>query len=78
MKAVKAYLASLVDPEFAPAGLRVALVVGSLLFAINHGAALVTGKMAKDRWVSVGLTYVVPYCVSVHGQYTNSQRHKQR
>ncbi|AFY68926.1 hypothetical protein Pse7367_0623 [Thalassoporum mexicanum PCC 7367] len=70
MKAIKAYLASLVDPEFVPAGLRVALVVGSLLFVINHGSALVNRKMNSGRWVSVMLTYIVPYCVSVHGQYT--------
>lgn len=49
--------------------LRVALIVGSLLFTINHGAALVQGKMTKGRWVSALLTYCVPYAVSIHGQY---------
>jgi hypothetical protein len=80
MKAIKAYLASLVDPEFAPAALKVALVVGSLLFAINHGAAFVNRQMNSGRWVSVVLTYIVPYCVSVHGQFTQSTlaSHRQR
>jgi len=31
---------ALLDPTLAPTALRVSLVVGSLLFTINHGAAL--------------------------------------
>ena len=49
--------------------LRVALVVGTILFAINHGAALTQGKMTKARWFSALLTDGVPYAVNIYGQY---------
>jgi hypothetical protein len=64
------YLVSLFDPEFVPTGLKTALVVGSLLFIINHGLALSHGKMTADRWISVSITYLMPYLVSVYGQYS--------
>ncbi|ASC69611.1 hypothetical protein XM38_005390 [Halomicronema hongdechloris C2206] len=68
---VKGYLAALVDRRFRATALRVAGVVGSLLFVINHGAALVRGNMTPTRWFSAMLTYLVPYGVNVHGQYTH-------
>lgn len=69
MKAVREYLASLADQEFILTGVRTALFVGSLLFLINHGPAVVQGKMTRDRWASGALTYLMPYLVSVYGQY---------
>jgi hypothetical protein len=75
MKQVKNYLASLTDPRLAKTAVQVALVIGSLLFTINHGAALVKGEMTKERWISAGLTYLVPYAVNIHGQFiARSQR----
>jgi hypothetical protein len=71
---IKGYIASLFDPEFIPTGLRTALFVGSLLFLINHGAAVFRGEMTQERWISVLLTYAMPYLVNVYGQY--SYRHK--
>ena len=53
---------------------RVALVVGSVLFTINHGQALVKGKMTQGRWISGILTYCVPYSVSLHGQHQSRKR----
>ena len=44
----------------------VALVVGTLLAAINHGAAIVSGEMTATRWVMVVATYAVPYAVSAY------------
>ncbi len=70
----KTYWQSLRSPKFAPTGLRVALVIGTLLFIINHGVALWQGQMTRQRWLSGVLTYIVPYCVSVHGQYTNQRK----
>jgi hypothetical protein len=63
------YLLSLFDPEFVSTGLKTALVVGSL-FVINHGLALSRGEMTIDRWISVSITYLMPYLVSVYGQYS--------
>lgn len=59
------------DPKLAPTALRVSLVVGSILFTINHGAALAKGEMTRSRWLSGLITYLVPYSVSIHGQHTS-------
>lgn len=69
------YIAALGDGEMRGMAIRVALVVGSVLFTINHGAALVQGKMTKGRWASALLTYCVPYAVNIHGQYVARQQH---
>jgi hypothetical protein len=69
MKAVIQYFHSLFDRKFAPTAFKVALIIGTLLFVINHGWALLNGQMSAGRWISAGLTYVVPYMVSTHGQY---------
>ena len=48
--------------------IQVALVVGTVLFTINHGQAVLHGEMSPDRWLSAMLTYCVPFMVSIHGQ----------
>ena len=62
------------DPKIAPTALRVSLIVGSILFTINHGTALAKGEMTKSRWLSGLITYLVPYSVSIHGQHTSRAR----
>ena len=69
MKSINRYLKALVDRRLAPTAFKVALVVGSILFVINHGTAMVEGNMSRDRWFSGLLTYLVPYGVNIHGQY---------
>ena len=71
------YAKSLVSPKYMPLGVKVALIVGSVLLLINHGAAMVSGQMTRGRWLSAALTYGVPYLVNVHGQYMG-QRKKRR
>ncbi|MCX2981092.1 hypothetical protein EYC98_09475 [Halieaceae bacterium IMCC14734] len=46
--------------------LKLSLLVGSVLAAINHGPALLEGGMSSGRWLQVGLTYLVPYGVSTY------------
>lgn len=41
-----------------------ALVVGTTLIAINHGAAIVTGTVTRGRVLQMCLTVIVPYLVS--------------
>ena len=41
-----------------------AVVVGGILAAINHGDALLRGDLDTTRLVKIGLTPLVPYCVS--------------
>lgn len=40
-------------------------MVGSILLAINHGSALLSGTMTAGRWSSALLTYPVPYAVNI-------------
>lgn len=65
---------ALLDTTLAPTALRVALVVGSLLFTINHGAALAKGEMNRMRWFSGLITYMIPYSVNIHGQFKSRSR----
>jgi hypothetical protein len=67
----------LISPEVIPSAFNAAVVVGSMLFVINHEKALIAGQMTSDRWLSVALTYVVPYLVNAHRQYVAKNRHKQ-
>lgn len=62
------------DPSLRPTAIRVALVVGSILFVINHGSATAKGEMSRDRWIAGLSTFVIPYTVSVHGQYAQSKK----
>jgi len=51
--------------------LKVALIVGTILFAINHGKAIYEGSMTASRWISAFLSYAVPYCVYIIGKASN-------
>ena len=70
MKVVKQYIASLVEPEFIPTGIKTAAFVGTLLFLINHSSAFLRREMTRERWISVVVTYAMPYLVNVYGQYS--------
>jgi len=62
------YRQSLRNPAFVPQAVRMALVVGSLVFAMNHGKALMQNEMNRDRWLAGALSFVTPYLVSIYGQ----------
>ena len=44
--------------------LKYAVIVGSILIAINHGDALLRGDVGPGRLLRMGLTVMVPYIVS--------------
>lgn len=73
---VRQYLFSLFDRQLMPTAFKVSLIIGSLLFAINHGWALFTGKMTSERWISAILTYIVPYMVNIHGQFIGRKEYQ--
>ncbi|MGP1374906.1 MAG: nitrate/nitrite transporter NrtS, partial [Almyronema sp.] len=56
------------NPAFVSQAVRMALIVGSLVFAINHGKALMQNEMNRDRWLAGALSFVTPYLVSIYGQ----------
>ncbi|ELS04849.1 hypothetical protein Xen7305DRAFT_00045850 [Xenococcus sp. PCC 7305] len=74
MKILKEYSSALMNPKLASTGVKVAIVVGSVLFTINHGNAVVKGQMTRDRWLSGLLTYIVPYMVNIHGQFISKSK----
>lgn len=56
----------------AMAAVKVALVVGTLLNAINQGGRLLDGL--PPSWFHVVLNYLVPYCVSSYSAARNELR----
>lgn len=44
--------------------LTTALVVGTILFVINHLDTVLSGKATTGTWVETGLTYLVPFFVA--------------
>jgi len=40
------------------------VIVGAILISINHGDALISGDFSGKRLIQIGLTLLVPYCVS--------------
>ena len=55
-----------------PSKLR--LVVGTILNLINHFDLLLGTSVTDSALVQIGLTYIVPYCVSTHGQVFGGHR----
>jgi hypothetical protein len=74
VEAVLGFCQAWVSPVFRSIALKVSVIVGSVLFLVNHGAAVIEGEMTMERWFSAAVTYLVPYTVSVHGQYVAKLR----
>lgn len=54
--------------------LSVALVVGSVLFAINQLDVVVAGDATTRTWAKTAITYVVPFLVANYGVLTATRR----
>ena len=54
--------------------LRVALLVGTILNLINHFDLLLGAPLTHTALAQVAFTYMVPYCVSTHGQVWGGAR----
>jgi hypothetical protein len=63
---MKAWLAIALQESVYRRALKVMLVVGSILALINHGEALLVGTVTLKAWIQIGLTFLVPYCVSTY------------
>ena len=51
-------------PDIHRRALKVSLIVGCLLAAINHSDTLLAGQMSSNQWLKVLLTFCVPYAMS--------------
>jgi len=52
------------SPEVSRRAIKVALVVGTVLTAINQGDVIFGGGFTAATLGKIALTYCVPYCVS--------------
>jgi hypothetical protein len=41
-----------------------ALIVGTILFAINHLDTVLRGQATAGTWIEIGVTYLVPFAVA--------------
>lgn len=57
-------------------GLRVGIIVGTILVAINQGGLILDGVM-PPLW-KILMTYVVPYCVSSYSSAANMVAHARK
>jgi len=55
-----------------------ALIVGTILFAINQLDVVISGRAGPFVWFKVGLTYLVPFCVSNYGVLVATKRSRTR
>lgn len=46
--------------------LKFAIIIGSFLFILNHGAAVAKNEMTIHRWFSATLGYVIPLLTSIY------------
>jgi hypothetical protein len=46
---------------------RVAIVVGTILTAVNQGSVIADGHASAATWIRVGVNYAVPFIVSSIG-----------
>ncbi|MEO7131488.1 MAG: nitrate/nitrite transporter NrtS [Dermatophilaceae bacterium] len=52
----------------------IALLVGSVLFAINQLDVVISGHADAGTWIKIGLTYLVPFCVANIGLLLGCRR----
>lgn len=53
---------------------RIAILVGTILFAINQLDVVLAGRATAAVWAKVALTYLVPFCVSNWGILVATRR----
>lgn len=54
--------------------IRIALIVGTILFTINQLDVVLSGHATPLVWFKSGLTYFVPFCVSNYGVLVAARR----
>ncbi len=55
------------EPRNLKRTIRIALVVGSILFVVNQMDVVLSGGATSGTWIKVATTYVVPFCVANMG-----------
>ena len=58
--------------------IRIALVVGTLLFAINQLDVVLAGDASASTWIKGAVTYLVPFAVSNLGLLAGTRADERR
>ncbi len=61
---IRIWMALALQPAVVRRACAYAVVVGSILIAINHGHAILAGDFETGRGIRMAMTAVVPYLVS--------------
>jgi hypothetical protein len=61
-------------PPYLKKTARLALIVGSILFAINHLDEVLRGQATYAVWIKGAITYLVPFCVANLGVLIATRR----
>lgn len=71
---VKCLKCAVRHPPMLKTSFKTALVVGTLLVALNQGDILLSGNFPPRLFWKIPLTYVVPFCVASWGALVNAKR----
>ncbi len=63
---MKRWLAAAARPDVVRRSVKVCLIVGTLLVAINYADRAINGELMAADLLKMLLTYAVPYCVSTY------------
>jgi len=63
---MKEWLAIAFKKDVVRRGLKVSLIVGTILVAVNQGDAIISGNLGDAAVWKIPMTYLVPYCVSTY------------
>ncbi len=63
---MKNWIETATRPDIVLRGVRVGLIVGTILVAINQGNRLLAGEWSMEIFLKILMTYLVPYCVSTY------------
>ena len=69
-------LAVVAHPPYLKKTSRIALIVGAILFSINHLDTVIRGQATAATWIKGALTFLVPFCVSNLGILVATRRKK--
>ena len=61
-------------PPYLKKTIRIAVIVGSVLFLINHLDEVVRGQATLAVWIKGVATYLVPFCVANMGVLVAARR----
>jgi len=64
---------ALLYPPLLSRSLIIALIVGTILTAINQGNIIVEGHFPPALYWKIPLTYCVPFCVAMTGAMLNAR-----